>query len=686
MNNKSSIKNATPLQTNTSTPGLISKISRYLLAVAILSVFAFPENAYEDMGMIHATDAKVTEESQKAIIFHDNNEEVLILGTDLKATRNTGVIRFIPFPSEPTVSLAPNDSFETINTLIGTHGLKFISYSKGGSGSQEAVELRFNEKLGTHDIAVIKVNDVSGFRDWVNNLFKKKGLPLKSEYPDIEKIVDDYVKRGIAWFVFDFVELTEKTKFIEPVEYRFKTKELYYPLKTSNTVGGVGDIDLILITPSTLCDPYEPIPKCFGIRNMKASTSSQIDRAELKAVLPQADAFFGSKRLFIQMIKYWGKYQFENDILAEPAKGVPNALSYWWNVDAPRDKYFKANLGFDFHEMPLAYQKYTAPGNYFSFEVPSEWKRTEFDLIKDHNQFELVIHAPGTQDTNYLTVTAGYFSDQHKTPQRFIYNLLNQRSKIHGEDYDRPKDVSVGGKKAKVLDIKTYRSPLPGMNGKRIEAFKRVVTIPAENGFFMFAFDSPSDVAAKYLPVFNDILNSVTFANTERPSRLDELGMDDYQVYTDFFTAERLPNITLPQFFENALKERSVFGRTLANRKTDAATLNKLEKIFGSGIGLAFPDYRQKNTAEYLVKDRILIDRLVIVSEDDLKKENREGPSEQTKSLIYLSRVGFNKAKDLALFYIENGGAPITGYFVVMEKKNDTWQINSAMLDKLLIP
>ena len=29
-------------------------------------------------------------------------------------------------------------------------------------------------------------------------------------------------------------------RFIEPVAYRFKSKELYYPLKTSNTFGGQG--------------------------------------------------------------------------------------------------------------------------------------------------------------------------------------------------------------------------------------------------------------------------------------------------------------------------------------------------------------------------------------------------------------------------------------------------------------
>jgi len=590
------------------------------------------------MGMIHATDAIVSEESQKAIIFHNDNEEVLILGTDLKASKNTGVIRFIPFPSEPTVRLAPDNSFETINILIRDHGLKFISYSKGGDPApQEAVELRFHEKLGAHDIAVIKVNDASGFRNWVNDFFKKKGLPQKKEYPDIEGIVDDYIKRGIAWFVFDFVELTEKTKFIEPVAYRFKTKELYYPLKTSNTVGGIGDINLILITPRTLCNPFQPFSNCLGIQNMNASTSSQIEQAELKKILPDADSFFENKKLFIQLLQYWGKYEFEKDIIADISKGAPHALLYWWGMDVARDHYFNFNFGFDFHEMPhYFYQKYTPPGNYFSLQVPEEWQRTEYDLMKDYNQFELIIHAPVFESMDYLTVTAGYYADEHKTPERFIYNLVNPEFKIQGEDYDLLKDVTVAGKKAQVLDIKTYRYPLPGMNGKRIEALKRVVTIPAEKGFFVFVFDSPSGIAAKYLPVFNDILNSITFPIKEHPAhqQLKEISTDDYRVYTDFFTAEKLPNITFPDYFENVLKENIVFGKTLANKKTDNNTLNKLKKLFDTGIETAFADYKQKNAVEYLVKDRILMHRLIIIS------EGRQGRSGRKNKQYFIPVAG----------------------------------------------
>jgi hypothetical protein len=297
--------------------------------LGLLAFFTLSVKSHADMGQIHASEAKVSEDSQKAIIFHNLDEEVLILGTDLKAEKKTGIIRFIPFPSEPVVSLAPGGSFSAAADLIKKHGLKFIWQSKGGQPSAQPVELRFNQKLGAHDIAVIKVNDASGFRKWVNDFFEKKGLPRKKEYPEIEGIVDDYVRRAISWFVFDYVEVTEETRFIEPVEYRFKTKKLYYPLKTSNTFGGVGGIDLILVLPGTLFSPLKSdYEGCLGFVNMKATTSAQTTSEELEAIYSDASTFFGERKVFIQFLRYQGVYKFKEDILADLSQAVPHANEF----------------------------------------------------------------------------------------------------------------------------------------------------------------------------------------------------------------------------------------------------------------------------------------------------------------------------------------------------------------------
>ena len=198
-------------------------IFKFGMALLSLTLTLFISGAHADMGQIHTTSATVSEDGQKAIILHNMAEEILILGTDLKADRKTGIIRFIPFPAEPRVRLAPAGAFDAASQLIATHELRFLYATKGGT-SARGIELKLNTKLGAHDLTVLKITDVSQFKSWVNGYFAKKGLPVKASYPLVEGVVEDYVKRGILYFVLDYVDVATHPRFIEPVMYIFKSK------------------------------------------------------------------------------------------------------------------------------------------------------------------------------------------------------------------------------------------------------------------------------------------------------------------------------------------------------------------------------------------------------------------------------------------------------------------------------
>lgn len=332
----------------------VFSLARIFPVLAVSFCLSF--NAHADMGRIYASSEAVTvsEDAQKAIILHNLSEEVLILGTDLKASEKTGIVRFIPFPSEPVVGLAPGGAFEKAAVLMKKHKLKYqhLHYTKGGSATatSEDVELRFNKKLGAHDLTIIKVNDVSAFRQWVNDFFKRKGLPIKEEYPEEEAVVGDYVKRGIVYFVLDFVEVSPEARFVEPVTYRFKSKALYYPLKTSNTFGGQGSIELIIIAPTTLCSagnepldpfsgalykeehpeaqrPYGQRPYCLNIPVI-ASTSALLvkEDTDMKGIYPEGEAFFQHQKAFMQVVRYTGTYFFQDDILVDVSSGFPREV------------------------------------------------------------------------------------------------------------------------------------------------------------------------------------------------------------------------------------------------------------------------------------------------------------------------------------------------------------------------
>jgi hypothetical protein len=316
--------------------------------VGLLAMLLSAPNALADMGrvFVSTTGVTVSEDAQKAIILHNNKKEVLILGTQLRADRRTPIIRFIPFPSEPQVSLAPKGVFDRLAAIVAKYKLQYVYtfQSKGGNESRaEGVEVRLNARLGAHDLTVIKLYDVAAFRAWVNEYFGRRHLPLRASYPDVEAVVTDYVARGFYFFVLDAVDVTADNRFVDPVVYTFQSDALYYPLKTSNTFGGKGEIELYIIAPDTLCFPGSgvfmdqfdravdpqghPYGKCLGLP-VKASTSALLvpEEHDLASLYPDANAFFGKTPVFIQAMRYIGKYKFQNDILVKMPQGLPRAL------------------------------------------------------------------------------------------------------------------------------------------------------------------------------------------------------------------------------------------------------------------------------------------------------------------------------------------------------------------------
>ena len=329
--------------------------------VFFLLIFC-PLLSFADKGHFWWTmNANLTQDSQKAIIIHNKKEEVLILGTELKASKEIGVLEFIPFPSEPVVSLAKGNPFEDVNKLLRLKRIEIEGpITKGGSQS-EPVEIRLSQKIGLHDVTVIKINDINGFNNWVIDFLDKKGIKkieLKA-LKNFSNIAEDYIKRGIQYFVFDYVEVQKTPRFIEPLIYRFKTDKLYYPLKTSNIIGGTGRVEIILILPGTLGIKENELLELLKIfpekRRPELSSSSKIYLKELVPIYEKVNEFFTDKsKIYLQMLRYIGIYEFKDDLnidisnIAPYARKIERGWGYKPNfldnfsIDELND-YFEAN-------------------------------------------------------------------------------------------------------------------------------------------------------------------------------------------------------------------------------------------------------------------------------------------------------------------------------------------------------
>lgn len=322
-----------------------------IVYIVVLFIMVCQKNLYADMGSIHPYGVELREDAQKAIIFYNYNEEILILGTNFKSDKKTTIVRFIPFPSEPKVSIVPFEPFKKVSDIISKKKIFFFSMSKGGGADVNPVQILFNAKLESHDITVIKINHISDFRNWVISFLSAKQLPTAGNLETVQSIAKDYIARGFNYFVFDIVEVEPEGKDIKPVAYRFKTDKLYYPLKTSNTIKKGGNIEIILISPSTICTPdfynsialYEeikdPIQNCLpplrgtGYESewMDVSTSDFLNLDEISSIFPDAKELFKKENgAYLQVFRKWFyEFNFNDDIYIDISKSPRKA----YNVD-----------------------------------------------------------------------------------------------------------------------------------------------------------------------------------------------------------------------------------------------------------------------------------------------------------------------------------------------------------------
>lgn len=286
--------------------------------VAILLAAAFPA-LFGDMGaIVPAGEVSVSEPGQKALIFHNGTEQILHLSTDIRSDRPVSIVRFIPFPSEPEVSLAPPHIFTFLEKLVRLKNLQIVIQMRGGETREAPAQITSRQKLGAHTITSIRVDSLDGFRDWFRAFAKRENLPMKQPGAAVESILADYISRGYRHIVFDRVDLTGREQTVEPVTYRFATKQLYYPLKTSNTFGGKSLIIVGVVAPTAR--PAYGFPEA----GFSVSTTANLTDGEIGRLDPGAALFFrGVKRKVLQIYQYSGKMDFQADIVTDPLDGVP---------------------------------------------------------------------------------------------------------------------------------------------------------------------------------------------------------------------------------------------------------------------------------------------------------------------------------------------------------------------------
>lgn len=237
----------------------------------------------------------VFEPKQRALILWNGEEEILLLSTDQRASQKSSVLEVIPLPSEPKVKLGSFKTFEAAQKLVVEKRMWAMAHGGAAAGAAQlpasAGRVTFAKKMGAHDLTVAEVTSPDRFvgfvQDYLGEKYKTPSAPIR---PEFVKVIESYIAEGYRWFAFDVIQMDGSLQSREPIEYRFKTDHVHYPLRISSLEKGRTEVDLLVFTA-------EGATQFTGIqpREMEREPVVGISATELNEISPEWKGFFGER-------------------------------------------------------------------------------------------------------------------------------------------------------------------------------------------------------------------------------------------------------------------------------------------------------------------------------------------------------------------------------------------------------
>ncbi len=234
-----------------------------IFILLLLLILISSQIVLADRGSIPFTpNVRIFEPGQNAVIGWNGTEEILVLSTNLHASKETKVLEVIPLPSEPEVKKAEEDIFKEVNFLLMNLKMnEFFNKAevlRNGRSSttrrKPAGEVTQHKEIGAHDISVTQVKEADHFIAWVESYLKDHGVSKIKIPGPLKTVIKEYLNDDFSWFVFDIVELGKITGTNTGIQYRFKSDNLYYPLKITRAESGETDVNLAIFSSQRLTE------------------------------------------------------------------------------------------------------------------------------------------------------------------------------------------------------------------------------------------------------------------------------------------------------------------------------------------------------------------------------------------------------------------------------------------------
>jgi len=354
------------------------KISPFVVFVVFALIV--PSLIFADGGMvIWPRNIHLEQSAQNAIVAWNENEEIIILSNNIESDAEGVALRMVPLPSNPSeIKEGSFDSFDELTEIInkkidqetdGVNSWRGMLAAEGKAGHSPGVEITFHEKIGAHDVTVVKVNDLDCFIDWIDDFAEEKGFSITQEVEcldygyencppecrkdscpmtpclpgmsciqvcnppictggtvkahkislEFRKGVENYLKRDIEYFVFDVINAGKGEESINPLIYRFESDYLYYPVLISGVSeisNSNSEIKVFFITEgglpiSNLLRYWYPYQGEFGYQ-------VELNLEELQGVSEDIASLFNSDVKVVTFDYYGSLKYFKKDMVFYP--------------------------------------------------------------------------------------------------------------------------------------------------------------------------------------------------------------------------------------------------------------------------------------------------------------------------------------------------------------------------------
>ena len=206
----------------------MNKLVVGMLIIALLLIPSIP--AFADGGFFATMGKDIYQPSQKALIFHADSREDLILSVRYEGNASD-FAWVVPVPSQPAVDVADPGLFWELAVLTRLHFPPESAGLSPGAASSLDVTVLEEKAVGPYDVAILAAEDPAALVDWLNS----NGY----SFPEAgEGILNEYISRQ-WYFVASKISTGEEATglaegTIEPLVLSFRSDRIVYPLRITS--------------------------------------------------------------------------------------------------------------------------------------------------------------------------------------------------------------------------------------------------------------------------------------------------------------------------------------------------------------------------------------------------------------------------------------------------------------------